>query len=386
MIRRLLESEILKASTYYPVVTITGPRQSGKTTLIKTLWPEKAYYSLEDPDSFDFALSDPRGFLSQGGDSGLVIDEAQRCPPLFSYLQGYADRSGPGRYVLSGSNNFLLMEKIGQSLAGRTAVLTLLPFSAAELGADTLDPSWESAAWTGFFPRVRAGGVPADIFARDYLSTYAERDVRLIKNIGDVVAFRRFLQLCAGRAGGLLNMSSLASDAGIAVNTAKSWLAVLEAAWLVTLLPPWHENLNKRIVKSPKLYWLDTGLLCSLLDIRKPEDLIFHPLRGAVFENLIVAERYKAASHQGRKPELHFWRDSSGREINLIEGLGPNQILWECKSGSTIASDFFKHMEFFGEATNVPPGRRVLAYGGGESVARSVGHVLGWHDALMGLH
>jgi hypothetical protein len=341
------------------------------------------YQSLEDPDILDFAIHDPRGFLEQGGEKGLVIDEAQRHPPLFNYLQGYADRSGPGRYTLCGSNNFLLMEKISQSLAGRSAILVLLPFSATELETETRDLSWEESAWRGFYPRVRAAGVPADAFARDYVSTYVERDVRMVKNISDVTVFRRFLQLCAGRAGQLINMSSLAADAGIAVNTAKSWLALLEAAYLVTLLPPWHENLNKRIVKSPKLYWYDTGLLCSLLDIRKPADLAFHPLKGAVFENFIIAERFKAASHYGRKPELYFWRDSSGREIDLIECSGPNRTIWECKSGSTVAGDFLKHLDFFGDEAGIPSDRRILAYGGTESGIRSNALILGWRDAVL---
>lgn len=384
MISRLLEAAIRESSTYYPIVTITGPRQSGKTTLIRRIWPDKTYCSLEDPDTLDFATADPRAFLEQGGDRGLIIDEAQRQPQLFRYLQGYADRSEPGRYVLSGSNNFLLMEKIGQSLAGRTAVLTLLPLSGEELGRERLPSSWEELAWQGFYPRIQSSGMPADIFARDYLATYVERDVRLVKNIGDLSAFRRFLRLCAGRAGQLISMSGLAADAGISVNTAKSWLSLLEAAWLVTLLSPWYDNLSKRIVKSPKLYWYDTGLLCHLLDIRKPEDLSFHPLRGAVFENLIVAERYKAAANRGREPELYFWRDSAGREVDLIEGAGAEKIIWECKSGATIGSDFFKHLEFFGDAAEVPPSRRKLVYGGRESIKRSNAQVLGWRDLVAG--
>ncbi|MGA2545207.1 MAG: ATP-binding protein [Rectinemataceae bacterium] len=383
MIKRFLETAIHKVSSYYPIVTITGPRQSGKTTLIRALWPEKTYMSLEDPDILDFAINDPRGFLDQAGEKGLIIDEAQRHPPLFNYLQGYADRSPPGRYVLSGSNNFLLMEKISQSLAGRTGILTLLPFSVAELDSEKRYSSWEETAWRGFYPRVHTTAVPADVFARDYLATYIERDLRLVKNIGDISVFRRFLQLCAGRAGQLINMSALASDAGIAVNTAKSWLALLEAAWLVTLLQPWHETLNKRVVKSPKLYWYDTGLLCHLLDIRKPEDLDFHPLKGAVFENLIVAERYKAASHRGMRPELYFWRDSTGREIDLMENSGPDRTIWECKSGATITSDFLKHLVFFGEETHIPHEQRFLVYGGIDSVARSEARILGWREAVL---
>lgn len=381
MIKRLLETAIRDAASYYPIVTVTGPRQSGKTTLLRSLWPDKTYASLEDPDSLEFASEDPRAFLEQGGERGLIIDEAQRHPPLFNYLQGYADRSKPGRYVLSGSNNFLLMEKIGQSLAGRTAVFSLLPLSGQELGGELLPSKWEDYAWRGAYPRVYSSPLPPDVFARDYLTTYVERDVRLVKNIGDVSTFRRFLKLCAGRAGQLINMSGLASDAGISVNTAKTWLSLLEAAWLITLLPPWYENKNKRIVKAPKLYWFDTGLLCHLLDVRSPEDLSFHPMRGAIFENLIVSERYKAATHRGRDAELYFWRDSAGREIDLIEGGGLGQRIWECKSGSTIGSDFFKHLDYYGSAAEIAPDRRILVYGGDQGQSRSNANVLGWRAA-----
>ncbi|MGO8693160.1 MAG: ATP-binding protein [Rectinemataceae bacterium] len=382
MVPRLLEAALSKASSHYPIVTLTGPRQSGKTTLVRSLWPEKTYASLEDPDVLDFAISDPRGFLEQGKETGLIVDEAQRHPPLFRYLQGYADRSEPGRYVLSGSNNFLLMEKIGQSLAGRTAVLVLLPFSGEELGKEALGESWEDAAWQGFYPRVRSLGLPADMFARDYLATYVERDLRLVKNVSDLSAFRRFLDLCAGRAGQLLNLSALSADAGIAVNTVKAWLSLIEAAWLVFRLPPWHENITSRLVKSPKLYWHDTSLLCRLLGLRSPEDLRSHPLRGAVFENLVVADRFKAATHRGEEPDLHFWRDAAGREVDLIEGVGKDRLIWECKSGGTVAQEFFKGLDFFGNETGIPPDRRRLVYGGAMSGARSAGEILDWRSAL----
>jgi predicted AAA+ superfamily ATPase len=384
MIPRLLEGALRTAALHYPIVTLTGPRQSGKTTLIRSIWSQKYYSSLEDPDVLEFAQKDPRAFLEQGGKSGLIVDEAQRLPLLFSYLQGYADRSGAGRYVLSGSNNFLLMEKIGQSLAGRTAVLALLPFSAEELGEEALDASWEEAAWRGFYPRVRSEGLPPELFARDYLATYVERDLRLVKNVSDLSTFRAFLELCAGRAGQLLNLSALAGDAGIAVNTLKTWIGLLETAWIVFRLPPWHQNLTARIVKAPKLYWHDTSLLCRMLGIRNPDDLRSHPLRGAVFENLVIAERFKAATHRGLPPILHFWRDSGGREVDLIEGEGDERRLWECKSGSTVAQEFFKQLAFFGESTGIAPERRILAYGGSETSRRGSGVALGWRDALCG--
>lgn len=383
MIPRKLEEHIRASARYYPVVTVTGPRQSGKTTLLRSMWPDKAYASLENPDTLVFASSDPRGFLRQGDKGGLIIDEAQRHPALFNYLQGYADESGPGRYILSGSNNFLLMERITQSLAGRTAITTLLPLAAAELPPDAIGDSWEAMAWTGFFPRVRTTELPADQFSRDYLATYIERDVRLVKNIGDLSAFRRFVKLCAGRAGQLLNMNGLASDAGISVNTAKSWLGLLEAAWLVVILPPWHENFNKRVIKSPKLYWVDTGLLCHALDIASASDLAYHPYRGAIFENLIVAERYKAAANQGKSPELYFWRDSTGREVDIVDNSSGVPALWECKSGMTIGSDYFKQLDYIGDLMRVPTERRLLAYGGSEDQTRSAATVLAWRTALL---
>ena len=383
MVSRILADSLLKAGAHYPIVSLTGPRQSGKTTLIRSLWPEKTYASLEDPDILDYAREDPRRFLEQGTDSGLIIDEAQRLPVLFGYLQGYADRSPHGRYVLSGSNNFLLMEKITQTLAGRTAVLHLMPFSAREIGSDHLTSTWEEEAFAGFYPRVRAESLPPAMFAKDYLATYVERDVRLVRNISDVDSFRRFLHLCAGRTGQLLNLTALSGDTGIAVNTVKDWLSVLQASWTVFLLRPWHRNFNKRVVKSPKIYWHDTSLLCSLLGIQDHEALQSHPFRGAVFENLIIAERYKAATHAGRSPDLYFWRDSAGKEVDIVESPGTNQVVWECKSGLTVNSDFFRNLGYFGNLASIPPERRILAYGGSEAQDRSAARVLGWKDAVL---
>ena len=386
-IPRCLEGALREAARYYPLVTLTGPRQSGKTTLLRAMWPEKAYASLDDPDTLDFAQQDPRGFLSHAEANGIIIDEVQRAPMLFNYLQGYADHLPPGRYILSGSSNFLLMEKVSQSLAGRTAVLTLLPFSAQELGRERLDASWQEAAWRGFYPRVRAKNLPADLFARDYIATYVERDVRLVKNIANLEAFRNFVRLCAGRAGQMLSLTSLAGDAGISVNTVRSWLGLLQAAWLVFLLPSWHKNFTTRVIKSPKLYWFDTSLLCYLLQIRTPEDLALHPLRGTVFENLIIAERFKAAVHQGLPASLYFWKDSAGREIDLVENPerpDPERRVWECKSGMTVASEFLKHLVFYGTQEGIPPEQRILVYGGEQSQKRSEAYVLGWKDAVAG--
>ncbi len=382
MIKRKLAEAILRSAVHYPVICVTGPRQSGKTTLLKLLWPESPYRSLEDPDTLDFARSDPRGFLEQGRGSTLLIDEAQRHPPLFNYLQGYADAAAPGAYVLSGSNNFLLLEAVSQSLAGRAGVFNLLPLSMEELREGLTESDWEEAAFRGFYPRVRAQGLPPDLFARDYLSTYVERDVRLMRNIQNIGDFRRFLQLCAGRAGQLLNVTSLAQDAGLAVNTVKSWVGLLESSFLVFLLHPWNESFNKRLVKAPKLYWHDTGILCRLIDARSPDDLRFHPLRGAVFENLVAAERYKAHSHEGEQPELWYWRDSSGLEIDLVEKRNGQILFWEAKAGKTVTTDFFKNLDVVGELASVPAARRILVHGGGGRQDRSNAVVLGWKEAL----
>lgn len=382
MIPRELETVVQSVSRYYPVLCLTGPRQSGKTTLLKKLYPDRPYRSLEDPDVLEFCRSDPRGFLDTGLREGLVIDEAQRHPPLFNYLQGYADRSGPGAWVVSGSHNFLPMQSIGQSLAGRAGILKLMALSGMELGARLDEADWESAAFRGFYPRVRAEGMPPELFAKDYLATYAERDVRLLRNIHALPDFQRFLRLAAGRAGQLLNLASLSQDAGLSVATVRDWLGLLEASYLIYLLRPWNESFNKRLVKSPKLYWLDTGLLCRLLDARSPEDLSTHPLRGAVFENLLVADRVKRAFHRGEEPSLGFWRESNGLEIDLVEAGPEGMILWEAKAGRTVASDFLRPLEVVGELASVPAKRRILVYGGDEVQSRSAGLVLGWKAAL----
>jgi hypothetical protein len=383
MIPRFLYPALQRAAAHYPVVCLTGPRQSGKTTLVRALWPEKHYASLEDPDQFDFASTDPRGFLEQGGTGGIILDEAQRLPSLFNYLQGYADRAAPGAYILSGSNNFLLLQGISQSLAGRAGILHLMPLSGAELGEDHLEMDWESCAWTGFYPRVRAAGLPPDMFSRDYLATYAERDVRLIRNIQDLSAFRTFMKLCAGRSGQLLNLQSLAQDAGLAVNTIKEWLSLLEAAFLVFMVRPWNESFNKRLVKSPKLYWLDTSLLCHLLDVRSPADLAFHPLRGAVFENLLAAELWKAAHHRGENPRLWYWRDNHGIEVDLVQERDGHASLWEAKAGKTLAVDMFAGLETVGALAGIPSEHRLLVYGGNQGQSRTNAHVLSWRDALL---
>ena len=345
-------------------MTLTGPRQSGKTTLVKACFASHQYVSLEEPDSRSFALEDPRGFLGQFQE-GVVLDEVQRTPDLFSYIQTLVDDDPrPGRFVLSGSQNFLLLRSVGQSLAGRSTVLHLLPLSLSELARrPTLDPDrleielvedrseWDQplmeTLFRGFYPRLQTAGLDATTWLADYYQTYIERDVREIVNVGDLDAFGRFIRLCAGRNGQLLNLSSLANDCGITHTTARRWLSILEASFVVRLLRPHHANFSKRLIKSPKLYFLDSGLLCYLLRIRAAQDLETHGSRGPVFETFVFAELAKSFLNHGREIDLYFWRTSGGREVDFLLQRGEELLAIEAKSGQTVASDFFSSLLYW---------------------------------------
>jgi len=387
MIPRRLATKLLEDATRYPIITVTGPRQSGKTTLVRATFAEHRYVSLEDPDERRMALEDPRGFLGRF-EEPAILDEAQRAPELFSYLQGIVDQEDrPGRFVLTGSQQFLLLRSVSQSLAGRASVRHLLPFSLAELGeppaAETSPPPlgrlWE-VLHRGFYPRIHDKGLPAPDWLRSYLQTYLERDVRDLLNVSDLEAFRLFMGLCAGRSGQLLNLSSLASDAGISHTTARRWLSVLEASFLVVRIPAHHRNFNKRLVKSPKLHFLDTGLLCVLLRIRTPEDLHLHALRGAVFESFVVSELMKRAVHRGLEPDLFHWRDSSGREVDLLVD-GPGGLLpVEIKSGATVPSDAFRGLDHWRTLAGDPESRALLVYGGDRRHRRRGVEIRPWWD------
>lgn len=380
MIPRHLEPIIRKAASHYPVVTLTGPRQSGKTVLVRHTFGSHAYVSLEDPEQRRFAVDDPRGFLSQfRGD--VVIDEAQRAPDLFSYIQVIVDEENrPGQFILTGSQHFLLLSKISQSLAGRCAVLHLLPLSLDEclgraplamdaLGRDLPEkrPSPEVSLWQtlhdGFYPRIHDQGIPSQDWLKNYTMTYIARDVRDIVNVGDLEAFERFLALCAGRSGALLNLSALAADAGITHTTAKRWISILEASFLVVLLRPHHRNFNKRLVKSPKLYFLDSGLLCHLLRIREAEDLFLHGSRGAIFESFVVADLHKRLLNQGMATDLYFWRDFTGHEVDLLYDRSPRPIGIEIRSGMTVARDFFTGLNYWRKLQKDSPPVAII-YGG----------------------
>ncbi len=395
MIRRTLEGRLRDLAGPFPVIFLTGPRQSGKTTLARATFPDFEYYSLEDLQVRSEVIEDPRGFLGRlEGARGVVIDEAQRAPDLFSYLQGFVDERRSGPIVLTGSQQFLLSDGISQSLAGRAAILELLPFSYAELtGREPLEPDdLVSAAlpasraapdheldrilFSGLYPRIHDAGLEPEVWLDTYVRTYIERDVRMITNVGDLDTFSRFVQLCAGRSGQLLNLSALGADAGLDQKTARRWLSLMRTSYVVDLLHPHHKNFRKRIVKTPKLYFTDSGLLCHLLGISNVRQLHSHPLRGAIFETFVVSELRKVFTNRGRRPSLFFWRDSRGREVDVVVDLGGVLVPMEIKSGRTVAGDFFTQLDFFRDLAGCKRGW--LVYGGDEVYEKHDHQVCSW--------
>jgi uncharacterized protein len=365
----------------YPVVVITGPRQSGKTTLARLVAPDRPYFSLEDPDTRAFATEDPRGFLAQASE-GAILDEVQRCPQLFSYLQGTVDAepSRMGRFILTGSSQFELLASITQSLAGRASMLTLLPFSLGELQAAGRAPaSVDALLHAGLFPPIHDRPVDPTAWLQDYVATYLDRDVRQILNIQNLAAFQRFVQLCAGRVGQLLNISSLAADAGVTRVTADAWLSVLQASHLVFLVRPWFTNVSKRLIKTPKLYFCDPGLAAWLIGVRRPEHLAAHPQRGSLFENWAVTELLKARLNRGLQPGLHFLRDKEGHEIDALVETAPTTLhAVEMKSGATVADDFFVGLDYWRGQLGRHSVHPWLIYGGDTAQDRERATVLPW--------
>ncbi|GAB4407765.1 MAG: ATP-binding protein [Bacteroidia bacterium] len=380
MIARTLAANIQALRGKFPVCFLTGPRQSGKTTLLRSLIPDLPYVSLEEPDIRAIALQDPRGFLEQFP-QGLVLDEAQRVPELFSYIQTRVDMHPERRYYLSGSQNFLLSEKITQSLAGRTAVLNLLPLSLAELGgAGIAFGSFEEVLFRGQYPRCYDRDIQPQDFYPSYVQTYVERDVRQMKNIGDLDAFIRFLQLCAGRIGRPLNVSSLAQDAGISANTAKSWISILRASFLVFALQSHFRNLGKRVIKSPKLYFYDSGLACYLLGISDAGQLFSHYLRGNLFENFVLSELLKYRLHRGLQPNLYFWQDKARREIDCLIEQGAQLRAVEIKSAKTMLDSYFDNIRAWQQLHTEPQAPGYVIYGGDRSFGLPGGRLLSWRD------
>lgn len=379
MILRNLERKVKYLYTKFPILSLTGPRQSGKTTLLRHAFSHLPYASLEDPDQRRLALADPRGFLNSFPE-GAILDEVQNAPELFSYLQTFVDNNKKLKFIISGSQNFLLMRQITQSLAGRVAILRLLPLSIQELkGTEDLGANFEPIAFRGFYPRIIDQEISPGDFYPSYLDTYIERDVRQLTNVGNIVTFGRFMRLCAGRAGQMLNMSALASDTGISVNTVKSWLSILETSYVLFRLQPHHKNFKKRQVRMPKLYFHDTGLLCYLLGIRSAEQLKTHYARGPIFENMVISEIAKNHYNRGKNPDIFFWRDSKGKEVDLIvERGGGERLALELKSGETMSLSFFDGLNYWNQLSNNPSEHSYVVYGGERNLNTRNGSLLGW--------
>jgi predicted AAA+ superfamily ATPase len=383
MIPRQMQPKLLQLASKFPVVALLGPRQSGKTTLLKESFSDYPYVSLEDLDMREFAQSDPRGFLeTYRPDGKLILDEVQRVPSLFSYIQTEVDRKkNPGGFILSGSHNFLLSQQLSQTLAGRIAILTLLPLTMAELNkANKLPNEVEELLFQGLYPLVHSMSIPAVDWYPNYIRTFVERDVRLITNIGDLNSFQRFLKLCAGRIGQLVNVTSLASDCGISQMTARSWLSILEASYVIFLLQPHFQNFSKRLVKSPKMFFYDTGVACALLGIESAIQIKTHYLRGGLFESFVISEFLKIRLNEGLSPNCYFWRDKAGHEVDCIIEKGNELIPLEIKAGKTIASDYFNELNYWSNLAEKDPARGIVVYAGNENQKRKMGQVVSWQN------
>lgn len=377
--RKLMEKLQLLADQF-PIVSIVGPRQSGKTTLAKLSFPSFRYVSLEDLDNRDFAESDPRGFLQEYS-KNVIIDEVQRVPNLLSYLQTHVDKTDePGQYILTGSAQFQLVDNLSQSLAGRSSILTLLPFSLAELAeADLVKETYEEQLITGFYPRLyKTNMQPTDWYA-SYTQTYLEKDVRELSGIRHLAIFQKFLKLCAGRNGQIINISDLSADCGISPQTVREWLSILEASFILYLLPSYHENFNKRLIKSSKLYFYDTGLVCYLLGIRTVTDLKMHYLRGAIFESYVMAEIIKHQVNLGEQANVYYWREKNKNEVDCIIESSRGILAVEIKSSRTFQSDFLKGLKYWHNLTGHSAESSFLVYGGEHSHTRSGVNILAWN-------
>ena len=382
MIKRQLQSKLISLSRQFPVISVIGPRQSGKTTLVKLTFPKYQYISFEDIDTRRRALADMRGFLEQYS-AGVILDEVQRVPELFSYLQTHVDASGKkGRFILTGSHNYLLQEKVSQSLAGRVVMLKLLPFSLQELQvAGKLPADVNKVLFKGLYPRLYGSRVnPVDWYP-SYIETYMQRDVREIKNIPNLNYFQKFLQLLAGRHGQQLNLTALGSEVGVVHNTIASWISILEASYIIFLLKPHFNNFNKRVTKTPKIYFYDSGLVCSLLGIEKAEQLNTHHIKGALFEGLVISELVKARYNLGLPNNCYYWRDKSGNEIDCIIDKAGSLTPVEIKSGKTINSDYFSNIKYW-KTISENQNKGYVVYGGNDKQKLQDNIVISWQDSF----
>ena len=378
LIPRLLTPTLLDRTTKFPIVSLTGPRQSGKTTLLRHLLPDYRYVSLENPATRQFATEDPTGFLTTY-DQRVIFDEVQRVPALFSYLQTAVDETRQmGQYILSGSQNFLLLQAITQTLAGRVAVLRLLPLSFAEQqAAGLLSDTVADAIFRGGYPALYDRNLTANEFFPSYIETYLQRDVRDLASIRDLGAFTIFVRLCAGRIGQPLNLSSLANECGISAPTARAWLSILESSYFIFLLQPYHQNYNKRVVKSPKLYFYDTGLVCNLLAITEARQVENYYQRGSLFENAMVAELVKNRLNTGQSPRFYFWQDSNRNEVDLLEEQAHGFTAFEMKYSQTVVGNHLKNLYYFRELSQ-STGVNYLLYAGQETQQRTNTQIVGW--------
>ena len=386
IIDRRISSHLREMLKLFPVVSLTGPRQSGKTTLLRHYFGDYKYYNLERIDIRQLVSADPVGFLKEA-ETGVIFDEAQNMPELFSYIQVISDeRNNNGQYILSGSQSFILNENINQSLAGRVSVNVLLPFDITELpGYVDVEPS--QMMLSGFYPRVHDRNIKPSDFYPLYLQTYIERDIRTLRSIENLQTFTRFLGLCAGRTGQILNLSSLANDAGVAVNTAKAWLSLLESSYVIFLLQPYHRNFNKRIIKSPRIFFYDVGIVSSLLRIANSQVLFTHYSYGALFENLVISEIVKNQVHRGKRPSVYYWRESNGVEIDcIIEQENGKLTALEIKAGETFNQDYIRNLLLFPDENMGEKIRKAVIYGGSEAATIKGIKIIPWRDFAINVN
>lgn len=385
MIERVIYRQVISALDHYPILAITGPRQSGKTTMLRSMFPNFRYVNLENPDAREYAAQDPKSFLEEY-DRHVIFDEAQRVPSLFSYLQAIVDdRQEQGQYILSGSQNFHLMEQITQSLAGRVALFRLFPFDLMEMKkAEWLSADLGQVFSKGFYPAIFERSVGQDGYYANYIDTYVRRDVSQLLNIHDDRLFKNFLKVCATRAGQILNLTDLARDIGVSHTTAKNWISILETSYVIYLLPPYYANFGKRVIKSPKLYFWDTGLLCHLLSIRKGNVSPVHPMWGHLFENMAVSELIKQNYHLNQLRDYYFWRDSHGNEVDLLYQERNKLNIYEMKSSTTISEKLTKSLNYFDRITGGQVGEKVLIYGGERNQRRTKFKAVSWQEIGQG--